>query len=394
MLLKEAKLRNAKADAKPRRLFDGEGLYIEVRPNGGKWWRFKYRFDGKEKLISFGTYPDVSLTEARDKRADARSLVAKGVDPSAARKSENHARRQQAQNTLECVVRDWLSHRAAGWADATRDTVEASLANHVLPSLGSRPIAAITTRDIKQVVQAIDKAGAGETAGRVFQRLRSIFRHALSEELVAADPTYPLKPAEMFKPRAVKHRLAMTQAGMPQFLQRLAGYEGDPSTAAALELLILTATRPGEVRGARWDEFDEQRATWRIPAARMKMATEHIVPLSQQALAVLARMRPVSGGSEFVFPSPYYPGASISDGTLNSALARMGYKGVATAHGFRTLFSTCANEHGWKGDLIEKQLAHEERDEVRGAYNRAQYLAERAELMQWWGAEVAALRGA
>ncbi len=392
MGLTDTKLRNLKPTERPQRFFDGDGLYIELRPNGGKWWRFKYRFDGKEKLLSFGTYPEVPLTLARARRAEARELVAAGTDPSAQRRQAKESRQQAAQSTLEVVSRAWLAHRASGWTPGTLDAITGSLENHVFPALGITPIREITTRDIKVVVQAIDRQGAGETAGRVFQRLRSIYRYALSEDLVEADPTYPLKPSEILKPRSVSHRLALAEADMPAFFRKLDAYDGDPSTKAALELLILTAVRPGELRGARWNEIDESRSLWRIPAERMKIASEHLVPLSTQSLAVLERIRPVSGREELVFPSPFYPGKSLSDGTLNSALARLGYKGIATAHGFRTLFSTCANEASWNSDVIEKQLSHEERDGVRGAYNRAQWLPERVKLMQWWADHLQTLR--
>jgi integrase len=392
MGLTDAKLRNLKPPEKPKRIFDGDGLYIELRPNGGKWWRFKYRFDGKEKSLSFGTYPDVPLALARARRTEARMLVAAGTDPSAVRKQAKQAKQRAAISTLEKVSRSWLARRAPAWTQGTREAITASLENHVFPSLGARPIAEIAARDIRVVVQAIDDQGAGETAGRVFQRLRSIYRYALSEELVEADPTQALKPSEIFRPRSVSHRLALSAADMPAFFRKLGSYEGDSSTKAALELLILTALRPGELRGARWEEIDAGRSLWRIPASRMKMTTEHLVPLSTQALAVLEGMTALSGGQELVFPSPFYPGKPLSDGTLNSALARLGYRGVATAHGFRTLFSTCANEAGWNSDVIEKQLSHEERDGVRGAYNRAQWLAERSKLMQWWANHLETLR--
>ena len=392
MLLTDTKLRSLRPTERPQRFFDGDGLYIEIRPNGGKWWRFKYRYEGKEKLLSFGIYPEVPLALARARRAEARRLVAAGTDPSAARQEAKQAKQRDALSTVEAVSRAWLAHRASGWTSGTLEAVTASLENHVFPMLGTRPIREIAARDIKQVVQAIDQLGAGETAGRVFQRLRSIYRYALSEDLVEADPTYPLKPAEIFKPRSVTHRLALAEADMPAFVRKLDAYEGDPSTKAALELLILTAVRPGELRGARWKEIDEARSLWRIPAERMKMATEHLVPLSTQALAILKSMRASSIRHELVFPSPFYPGKPLSDGTLNSALARLGYKGVATAHGFRTLFSTCANEASWNSDVIEKQLSHEERDDVRGAYNRAQWLAERTKLMQWWADHLDKLR--
>ncbi len=392
MPLSDTTIRAAKPTAKVKRLFDSGGLYLEVAPQGGKWWRLKFRHGGKEKRLSLGTYPDTGLADARKRRDEARQLLASGIDPSAARLAEKAAKRAEALNTLESVARAWLRHRSTAWVARTHGLIRASLENDVFPTLGDKPIAEVQPADIRTLVKSIEARGAGETAGRVFQRLRAIFRYAIAHDLIATDPTYPLKPSEIFKPRKVKHRAALAERDVPQFLQRLAAYEGDPTTAAALSLLMFTAVRPGELRGARWDEIDTDRALWRVPAERMKMKTEHTVPLSQQALAVLEEMRAISGQGTLVLPSPFYPGKPLSDGTLNSALARMGYKGIATAHGFRTLFSTCANEAGWNRDHIEKQLAHEDRDEVRGSYNRAQWLEERTKMMQWWADRIDQLR--
>ncbi len=392
MALTDTAIRKAKPGERPVRMFDERGLYLEVAPNGGKWWRFKFRFDGKEKLLSMGTFPDTSLKKARERRDAAREQLAEGIDPSEARKASKAAKRAEALSTLEAVARAWLAHRADAWAEQTQKVILASLENDVFPALGARPIAEVQPAEIRELVKSIEARGASETAGRVFQRLRSIFRYAIAHDLSGTDPTYPLKPAEIFKPRKVAHRAALSERDVRAFLQRLKGYEGDPTTAAALSLLMLTAVRPGELRGARWDEIDMERALWRVPAERMKMKTEHTVPLAAQALGVLHGMKALSGEDALVFPSPFYPGKPLSDGTLNSALARMGYKGIATAHGFRTLFSTCANEAGWNRDHIEKQLAHEDRDDVRGAYNRAQWLSERAKMMQWWADRIDGLR--
>jgi len=391
MALTDIQISKAKAGEKPVRLFDGGGLYIEITPKGGKWWRFKYRFGGKEKLLSMGTYPDTGLREARQRRDDARKMLAAGTDPGEARKANKEAKRLEALNTFEKLARAWLDHRAAAWKDGTLDAIKASLENDVFPVIGSKPAGQVQPREVRAIVKAIEARGAGETAARVFQRIRAVYRFGLSEEVIDVDPTYALKPAEIFRPRKVKHRAALAEREMPGLLRKLAEYDGDPTTRGALELLILTAVRPSELRGARWSEIDEEAALWRIPGERMKMETEHIVPLSKQALKVLETMKPLSGGRELVFPSPFYPGKPLSDGTLNSALARMGYKGMATAHGFRTTFSTSANESAWDGDLIEKQLAHEERDDVRAAYNRAQYLEQRTKLMAWWGDRIEAL---
>jgi integrase len=385
MPLTDTAVRNAKPGPKVSRLFDGGGLYLEVSPSGGKWWRLKYRMDGKEKRLSLGTYPDTSLKDARERRDQARKLLAAGTDPSDERKADKAARKVAALNTFEAVAGAWLEKSADTWDQGTMDKVRAALVNHVYPRIGRMPITTVRPADVRELVQAIEAGGARETAGRVFQRVRAVFRYAVAHELTTADPTYPLKPAEILKRQTVTHRAALTEREVPQFMRLLNEYQGDSATRAALHLLMLTAVRPGELRGARWEEFDEGRALWRIPAERMKMKTEHTVPLSSQAVALLATLRPAPGAVGLVFPSPFYPGKPISDGTLNSALARMGYKGTATAHGFRTLFSTCANEAGWPTDVIEKQLAHEERDEVRAAYNRASWLAERTKLMQWWG---------
>jgi len=392
MPLSDIEVRKAKSTEKRQRLFDGGGLYLEVTPAGGRLWRLKYRFDGKEKLLSLGTYPEVSLKEARKRRDDGRQQIAEGSDPGVQRKAVKQARKLAALNTVEATARAWLEHRGSAWVERTRTIALASLENDVFPVIGDRPINDIQPADIRKLVQGIEARGAGETAGRVFQRLKAIFRYAITHDLIGTDPTYPLKPAEIFKPRKVQHRAALSERDMPIFLQRLAAYEGDPTTSAALTLLMLTALRPGELRGARWDELDIDRALWRVPAARMKMKTEHTVPLSKQAIDVVESMRSISGRGALVLPSPFYPGKPLSDGTLNSALARMGYKGLATAHGFRTLFSTCANEAGWNSDHIEKQLAHEERDDVRGAYNRAQWIEERTKMMQWWADRIDQLR--
>lgn len=392
MALTDTAIKRAKPQEKAKRLYDSLGLYLEVSPAGGKWWRFKYRFDGKEKLLSLGTYPEVSLAEAREKRDGARKQVAAGVDPSAARKANKAARAAAVANRFEAVARQWLKHRGPKWAQHTADLIEASFENHVFPKLGRTPIADIKPADVRNVVKAVEATGASETAGRVFQRIRAVFRYAIQHELLNVDPTYSLRSDEILKGHRVKHRPALSQAEAPAFLRMLDNYEGDPSTKNALLLLMLTAVRPGELRGARWDEFDIERALWRIRAERMKMKTEHLVPLSSQALAVLATMKPLTGGDELVFPSPFYPGKPLSENTLNSALARMGYKGTATAHGMRTLFSTIANEHGFAPDAIEKQLAHEERDDVRAAYNRAMHLPARAKLMQWYADHLDKLR--
>lgn len=393
-MLTDLEIRRAKARAKKWRLFDERGLYLEVQPGGAKSWRFKYQLDRKERLVSFGRYPDVGLARARERAQEARVQLAEGIDPNGARKAAAASRQAAAANSLEAVARAWLAHRAPGWKLGTLEAITASLTNDVFPKIGARPIGEVRPSEIRETVQAIDERGAGETATRVLQRLQLVFKYAMAHDMVDVDPTYPLKPSEIFKPRRVKHRASLDLTDVPDFLAKLEAYDGDSATRDALELLVLTATRPGEARGADVDELELADALWRIPGERMKMKTPHLVPLSRQALKLARGRAAIARSDRLLFPSPFYPGKPISDGTLNSALARMGYKGMATAHGFRTLFSTAANEAGWNADVIERQLAHEERNEVRGAYNRAQHLDERKRLMQWWADRLDALRTA
>lgn len=384
MPLTDTAIRNVKPTDKAQRLFDGGGLYLEVAPSGGKWWRLKYRHGGKEKRLSLGVYPETGLREARDRRDEARKQLAAGLDPSSERKAEKARSQSAARNAFEAVARDWAQHRAGAWTSDTMQRVLRSLEADVFPTIGDRPIESITAREVAAVIRAIDDRGTGETAGRVLQRVRAVFRYAVIHERLDVNPTLDLKPAELLRARQVQHRAALPEGDLPEFLRALDAFDGDPATLGALRLLMLTAVRPGELRGARWVEVDLETARWRIPAERMKMRSEHLVPLSRQALAVLKTMQQISGTDPLVFPSPFYPGKPLSENTLNSALARMGYKGVATAHGFRALFSTVANENGFDPDVIERQLAHVERNKVRAAYHRASYVSERATLMQWW----------
>ena len=307
-----------------------------------------------------------------------------GGDPGLLRKAEKARAAHESVNTLEAVASDWMKHQAARWDLETAGRIRASLENDIFKKLGSRPLASIKPGEVMAAVKAIEKRGASDQAGRVLQRVKAVYRWAVIHERIEANQMLDLVPSEILQPRQVQHRAAMSDKELPIFLPKLAAYDGDPSTAHALRLLILSATRPGETRGARWAEFDLDAAVWTIPAERMKMRNEHLVPLSSQAVDVLRTMQALSGGRELVFPSPSYPSKPLSENTFNSALARMGYKNTATAHGFRALFSTVANECGWNPDVIERQLAHKEANEVRAAYHRSAYMEERVRLMQWW----------
>ncbi len=381
MKLTDAKLRTL---TEPGKHFDGGGLYLELTKAGGRYWRMKYRFEGKEKLLAFGVYPAVSLKAARELAATAKKTMQGGADPGQLRKEAKIKTTHETVNTFEAVARDWLTHQAARWALVTSTRIRASLEADIFPTLGARPIASIKPGEIMAAVKKVEARGAADQADRVLKRVKAVYRWAVIHERIEANPMLDLVPSEILKPRYVTHRPALADKDLPVFLAKLAAYEGDLHTVHALRLLILTATRPGETRGALWAEFDLDAALWIIPAARMKMKLEHRVPLSKQAVEVLRTMQTLSGDRELVFPSPFYPSKSLSENTFNSALARMGYKGSATAHGFRALFSTVANECGWNPDVIERQLAHIERNGVRAAYHRSTYTADRAKLMQWW----------
>ena len=381
MKLTDAKLRTL---SKAGKHFDGAGLYLELTPAGGRYWRMKYRYGGKEKRLALGVYPAVSLKSARDLAVTARKVLEVGADPGELRKAEKATAVHDAGNTLRAVAGEWTRHQAARWEADTQARITASLENYIFPTLGARPIAGIKPGEVMAAVKLVEAKGASDQAGRVLQRVKSIYRWAVTHERIATNPMVDLVSSEILKPRSVIHRPALAAKDLPGFLVKLAAYDGDVTTVQALRLLILTAARPGEVRGARWSEFDLDAALWIIPAERMKMRLEHRVPLSPQAVEVVRSMAPLSGDVPLVFPSPLYRSKPLSENTFNSALARMGYKGSATAHGFRALFSTVANECNWNPDVIERQLAHIEGNKVRAAYHRSAYLEDRTKLMQWW----------
>jgi len=381
MPLTDAQLRNL---TEPGKHADGFGLYLELTKAGGRYWRMKYRYGGKEKRLAFGVYPGVSLKDARDLATKARQVLKDGSDPGELRRADKAKAVHETVNTLEAVARDWMKHQSARWDTETAGRIRATLENDIFKTLGSRPLAAIKPGEIMDAVKKIEARGAADQAGRVLQRVKAVYRWAVIHERIDANPMLDLVPSEVLKPRTVQHRAAMTDKELPEFLPKLAAYEGDPTTVHGLRFMILTATRPGETRGALWAEFDLDAALWVIPAERMKMRTEHRVPLSAQAVEILRFMQTLSGDCALVFPSPVYRSKPLSENTFNSALARMGYKYTATAHGFRALFSTVANENNWNPDVIERQLAHKEANEIRAAYHRSTYLKDRERLMQWW----------
>lgn len=382
--------KNAKPSPKARKLADGGGLYLEVLPSGGKYWRMKYRFNGKEKRLAFGVYPDVTLDEAREERNKAKKILVEGKDPSDLKKQDKLIAKVSYENTFENVAREWHEGQKALWVPSHATRIIHRLEKDVFSKIGTRPISDITAPELLSVVRQIENRGAGDLAKRILQNCGQVFRYAIASGRAERDPTGDLRGA--LKAVKRKNHAFIKADELPEYLAKLNAYDGHILTRLALKFLLLTFVRSGELRGATWAEIDFDKAEWRIPPERMKMKEMHIVPLSKQAIEVLEQIRQHTGNREHVFPNQHHPRGCMSENTLLYALYRMGYHSKATAHGFRSTASTTLNEHGFKPDVIERQLAHAERNQIRAAYNHAEYMPERREMMQWWGDYVDGLK--
>ena len=365
--LTDTAVRNAKPKAKPYKLPDGKGLYLLVSPAGGKLWRLKYRFAGKEKLLSFGGYPDVSLAEARDRRDEARKKLANKIDPSVARKTQAQA------ETLEAVAREWHEKSRPSWTPKHAEKIMRFFERDVFPYLGGLPIKQITASEIQAAILRIESRGAIDIARRVLQNCGKVYRFAVATGRAERNPCGDLEARDFLASVKEKHHASLTDPkAVGELLRAIEGYTGSFVTQCALRLAPLVFVRPGELRQAEWSEIDLDKAEWRIPAAKMKMRVQHIVPLSRQALAILKELHPLTGGGRFVFPSERTPARAMSENTINAALRRMGYtKNEQTGHGFRSMASTILHEQGWPSDVIERQLAHGQRDKIKAAYCHA-----------------------
>ena len=366
--------------AKPGKLADGGGLFLLTKDTGAKLWRMKYRHDGRERLLSFGLFPEVSLAEARRRRDEARAVIRDGGDPAADKRAKRAADKLAAADSFKAVAAEWLDKQRHVLATVTAAKAEWLLS--LVPSLDPLPLGDITPPIILGALRKLERKGHHETAHRVKQRIGQVFRYAVAHGRADRDPTADLRGA--LTPVKSKPHAAITDpAKMGDLLRALEGYAGQPVTAAALKLGPLLFVRPGELRRMEWAELDLDAAEWRIPAAKMKMREAHIVPLASQAVAILRDLQPLTGRSRYVFPSLRTADRPMSENTVNAALRRLGFDGdTMTGHGFRAMASTRLNELGWKPDVIERQLAHAERNKVRAVYNRAQYMAERRTMMQ------------
>lgn len=379
--LSQKHIDHAKPAEKPFNLADGGGLILQVQPSGGLWWRLRYRFAGKQMMLGLGTYPDTSLKMAREKRDAARRLLAVDppIDPSQARKAERQA--ATSPETLKAIATEFLEMQTAGAAATTLRRLEL----HVFPYLGKKPIAGITAAELLAVLRRVEHKGCNETAHRLRSACSRIWRYAIGSGRAEQDIAAAL--AGQLAPVNARNFATITEPKkIGELLRAIDGYSGLHSVSAALKLAPLVFVRPGELRAATWDEFDLEEGEWRIPARRTKLRVEHVVPLADQAIAILDDLFPLTGSeSGYVFPSVRSRSTCMSDNSLNAALRRLGYsKEQMTAHGFRAMASTRLNELGFAPDIIEKQLAHSERNKVRAAYNHASYLPQRREMMQFW----------
>jgi integrase len=393
MPLTDTAIRNAKPAEKPFKLADGGGLFLLINPAGSRLWRLKYRVDGREKLLAIGPYPDVTLAKARERREEARRLLANGADPSAIKKQSRHEARAATENTFRAVAEEHLAKlEREGLAEITL-AKRRWLLDFAYPKLGARDVATVSAAEVLEVLRSVESNGRHETARRLRSTIGAVFRYAIATARAENDPTFALRGA-LTTPQ-VTHRAAITTPReLGALLRAIDGYSGQPATTAALKLMPLLFPRPGELRAALWSEFDLDKAIWSIPAERMKMRRPHRVPLPRQAVTILRDLQALTGNEDFVFPCIGAAKKPISENTLNGALRRLGFTSdVATAHGFRATASTLLNESGrWNPDAIERQLAHAENDAVRRAYARSEHWDDRVKMMTWWADHLDRLR--
>ena len=384
-------IKTSKPSEKDYKLSDGGGLHLLIKKNGTKCWRYSYRYARKQKTLALGVYPDVSLKSARIAHAQAKAQLANGSDPSLEKKQKRQQVMVDQASLFSTLAREWWDNQRGTWTDDHAERVWSRLDADVLTYLGARPITDIRPPDVIEVIRRIENRGALDVAQRVLQDIGRIGRYAVQIGHATVNPASDL--SGIVKSRKTSHRASLPQNELPEFLRLLEAYDskGRLLTKLAIKLLVLTFVRSGELRGAEWSEFDLEGKTWRIPATRMKMKTEPLVPLSLQAIDVIEQIRPITSQYSLVFPSERHRNESMSDNTMRKAIFMMGYDGntsgksKAVPHGFRATASSILNEQGFNPDAIERQLAHMERNSVRAAYtHHARYLEERAEMMQWW----------
>ncbi len=381
-MLTDQKVKALKPKEKQYKVSDEKGLYLLVKPNAGKYWRLKYRFAGKEKNLAIGVYPDVSLKQARLERDEAKKLIQANIDPVQDKQEQKLKRLELSNNSYEVVAREWIEKKRTQWSKVHSDKVLRSFEQDIFPPLGRKPINEITPPILLLALRKIESRGALEVAQRALQRCGAVFAYGISTGICERNPANDLKGA-LTTPKKENYK-ALNRKELPVFLSDLEKYDGEITVKLGLQLMVHTFVRTKELIGAVWSEFDLDAKQWVIPADRMKMKAEHIVPLSKQAIEILELLKQLNGRYEFVLAGINNPKKTISNNTLLYAVYRMGYHNRTTVHGFRATASTILNEMGYNHDAIERQLAHAESNKVRAAYNRAEYLPERTIIMQDW----------
>ena len=390
-MLTEVKLRSLKGKATLYRVADAGGLCIEIDPSGSRRWRCRYRFGGKQKMLSLGVYPAVSLLQARERRDELRKTLSAGIDPSAQRKLHKLTAHIAASNTFQDIASEWLAGRGA-ISHLTRNKLQWLLVSFAFPMIGARPVDSISAPELLAVLRRVESRGTLETARRLKQVCGQVFRYAVATGRAETDPTSSLRGT--LQTGKTKHHASVTEpAKVGELLRAMDGFTGTATVASALRLAPLVFVRPGELRHAEWAEIDLGKGEWRIPGERMKMREPHLVPLSSQAVAILRGLHPLTGQGRYVFPSIRSMQRPMSENTITASLRRLGYTGdEMTGHGFRSMASTLLHEQGWPTEVIERQLAHAERNKVKAAYNYAEHLPKRRKMMQAWADYLDGLR--
>ncbi|HAS8350120.1 TPA: DUF4102 domain-containing protein [Vibrio vulnificus] len=391
MTLTARQVETAKPKEKSYKLFDGGGLYLEVTNKGSRYWRMKYRFGGKEKRLAFGVFPTVTLAEAREMRNQAKKVLSAGGDPGEVKKEEKAIQKLSTGNTFEAIAREWHKSKADRWSLRYRDEIIDTFEKDIFPYIGKRPIAEIKPLELLETLRRMEKRGALEKMRKVRQRCGEVYRYAIITGRAEYNPAPDLATA--LTPPTKQHFPFLTTEELPYFLKDLAGYTGSIITKTATKIILLTAVRTQELRFARWQDIDLEKGIWEIPAEVMKMKRPHVVPLSKQVIALFNSLKPLSGHYELVFIGRNDHRKPISKESINQVIELLGYKGRLTGHGFRHTMSTILHEKGYNSAWIETQLAHIDKNAIRGTYNHAQYMDGRREMMQWYADYMDELEG-
>ncbi|MEN0583420.1 MULTISPECIES: tyrosine-type recombinase/integrase [unclassified Kosakonia] len=389
MKLTARQVSTAKPQDKPYKLSDGGGMYLLVNPNGSRYWRLKYRYAGKEKLLALGVYPDVTLADARDKRNEAKRVIAAGSDPSDVKQAIKNAKALAMQNSFELIAVEWHKHKKPNWSSGYADDILESLRKDIFPYIGKRAITDIKPVDMLAVLKKLEERGVLDKLKKIRQACKQIFTYAIITGRAEFNPVADLAGA--LKPPKQQHYPHLQRDELGGFIEALMDYSGSKITRTATLLLMYTGVRTIELRAAEWKEFDFSNDLWQIPKERMKMRRPHLVPLSSQVKAMLLEVKSITGRGKYVFPGRNDAGKPMSEASINQVIKRVGYDGRATGHGFRHTMSTILHEQGFNTAWIEAQLAHADKNTIRGTYNHAQYLEGRREMMQWYADFLAAL---